>query len=58
MPLTVLMAEMASAPPFLAWMAGSVISVMLGVILAITGMDTVFLTVVVNRSIRSKALPT
>ena len=58
MPRTVLMAEMASAPPFLAYMAGSFISVMLGVILAITGMDTASLTAAVNPSSNWKACPT
>ena len=52
MPRTVLMAEMASAPPFLAYSAGSVMSVMLGVILAITGMETACLTAAVKRSSR------
>ena len=58
MPRMVLMAAMASAPPFLANTAGSVMSVMLGVILAMTGIFTTFFTTSVKLSSRWKACPT
>ncbi len=51
-------AEMPSAPPFFAKRAGSVMSVMFGVIFASTGMLTAPFTVAVNFSSRWNACPT